>query len=369
MQTWELKNADGMARRVLANLSSNVGFPADMGNYGNPSITRMTQVAPGIFEVCRSLDTDHEPYIIVGGIHGDEKAGIAILDHLIAELPKARVRRNLLLIYGNLMAMREADFKGVRCTETEVGEHANLNRCFGHGHFARPSCYSQRRANEIMAAVENFVSAYGTPTVIDIHQSFAVPTLEEVRGGAADRSDYTYAIAYPNSGEVDTLTWFYKNYSDIVAAVVLNGADASHHTFAGYMARHFGARAATFEQGTIGYVDYETFVPQLTDNLLRKIQGETKLDQPEGFDVWRCDRGIRKQSSDFHFIGPMGEKMDKAPVDFLPLHTGVVAVDGDLKHYLSEDERLLFANSEVPLGDRAAAVVSRVRNSIIPSPV
>ncbi|MEX0917762.1 MAG: succinylglutamate desuccinylase/aspartoacylase family protein [Candidatus Paceibacterota bacterium] len=335
-------------------------------------IAGINEVAPGIFEV-KAIHEEHPPLLIAGGIHGDEKAGIAILDHIIGELAKVKtkVRRSLLLVYGNLEAMRASDFMGARCVEPEKGELSNLNRCFGRGLFENPETYAQRRANEITEAVESFVSRFGVPDVIDIHQSFAVPSLRAVRAGPPDRSDYTYAMAYPVHGEGPSLSWFYESYSDIVAAVVLNDMACEHHTFAGYMASAYGANAATFEQGTIGYIDFDTFVPQLQRNLLRKIGGEERLRHQEGYDVWRVVRSVAKQTEDFHFVDSDCRRTD-APVDFLPLRRGdrggTVAVDGDTVHELTKGERPLFANANVPIGDRALAVVVPHETDVIPRP-
>lgn len=331
-------------------------------------IASIFEVVPGIFEV-RALREECMPLVIVGGIHGDEKAGIAILDQIIKELvkTKTKVRRNVLLVYGNLEAMRASNFKGARCIEPEKGAFSNLNRCFGYGLFKDPGTYAQRRANEMMQAVASFVSRFGVPDVVDIHQSFAVPSLRAVRAGPPDRSDYTYAMAYPVHGEDQSLSWFYQSYSDIVAAVVLNDMTWEHHTFASYAALTYGAHAATFEQGTIGFVDYDTFVPQLRRNLLRKIGGEQRLRRPEGYDVWRMVRSVTKQTESFHFVDGESRRAD-APVDFLQLRREVVALDGDTVYKLAENERPLFANAHVPIGDRALAVVVRHETDTVPNP-
>lgn len=354
--------------RVLENFAKGEALTISVRN---TDIASVTEVSPGIFEV-RVAKAEATPLIVSGGIHGDEKAGINVLDFIMAELSKAKtkVHRNLLLIYGNLEAMGANDGLGIRCVEPEFGELSNLNRCFGHGQFEQPENYAQRRANEIMAAVDNFVTNNGVPDVIDIHQSFNVPPLKEVRGGAPDRSEYTYAMAYPVHGEEESLRWFYDSYSDIVAAVVLNDMTRKHHTFAGYTAEAYGANASTFEQGTIGYVDHDTFVPQLRRNLLRKIGGENQIGRREGYDVWKWVRDIKKRTANFRFVDAEGRRAE-APFDFLPVRRGdrgLVAIDGEEKHELGNGERLLFANPNVPIGDRAAAVVVHYQSNVVPLP-
>lgn len=336
----------------------------------NDNLARMMHPVPGILEI-QSIYEDEPPLIITGGIHGDEKAGVVVIDRLVRDIivGEIPVRRHVLLMFGNLQAMKANGFEGARCIESEAGELSNLNRCFGRGVFSNPKCYAQRRANEMTRAVERFVNSYGCPEAIDIHQSFSVPSLYDVREGVADRSDYTYAMLYPIGNDVQgALSWIHKGYSDIVAGVVLNDMTLSHHTFAGYMACVHGAHAATFEQGSIGFVDYDTFTPQLEENLARKIAGEVKLEATQGFDVWRCVRGFKKESNDFRFIDANGRIAQSAPVDFLPLHEGTVARDGEAVHDLSRDERLLFANPDVPIGDRAAVVIERFETELVPTP-
>ena len=177
-------------------------------------------------------------------------------------------------------------------------------------------------------------------------------------------------MAYPVDGEDSSLRWFYDSYSDIVAAVVLNDMSRKHHTFAGHMASAYGANAATFEQGTIGYVDHNTFVPQLRHNLLRKIGGEKQIERPEGYDVWRWVRDIKKHTANFRFVDAGGRRAE-APFDFLPVRRGdrgLIAIDGVEKHELGNGERLLFANENVPIGDRAAAVVIHYKSGVVPQP-
>ncbi|QQG37688.1 MAG: succinylglutamate desuccinylase/aspartoacylase family protein [Candidatus Kaiserbacteria bacterium] len=366
MKVWNATEKSA-SRQAIAALEGGIGISTVMQVDGDGGF-RMSQNGPGIFEI--TCESTLPPLVLTGGIHGDEKAGISILDSLIDDIVSGnqRVKRSVLLMFGNLRAMQTNGFKGCRCIEDEVGETSNLNRCFGRGYFETPRCYGEHRANEMMRAVEDFADTHGCPEVIDIHQSFAVPTLRDVRGGVADRSDYTYAMLYPVEDDLaSALGWIHEQYSDIVAGAVVNDMQLRHHTFAGYMASTFGSRAATFEQGNIGYVDHSTFTPQLEDNLSRKIAGETKLDKMEGFDVWRYLRQIRKETKDFTFIDDEGNRTN-APLDFLPLPAGRIARDGHREHELRMGERLLFANSTVPIGDRAAAVIERLHTDLVPAP-
>lgn len=369
MERWNPEDRRSASREVLLELDFPEGFPKRI-DVANEGVAYLMQMAPGIFEL-GAKSPESPPLIITGGIHGDEKAGIVILDRLINGITTGAIRtpvkRSALLMYGNLQAMKVNDMVGARYIEPEVGVTANLNRCFGHGMFKVPRCYAERRANEMMDSVGHFVKAHGVPEVIDIHQSFKVPQLQDVRGGP-DRSDYTYAMIYPINGDLETsLRWIYDGYSDIVAGAVISDMSEPSHTFAGYMASTYGAHAATFEQGTIGYIDWDTFVPQLQRNLARKLAGETALLVPEGMDVWKCVKNVIKQTNDFCFVDRSGEQID-APHDFVPQHVGTFARDGDVAHTLNKGQRLLFAKADVPIGDRTAAVIEIYDTDLVPTP-
>lgn len=325
----------------------------------NTSVARMTMIRPGIIEV-ESRHGGNDVLVISGGIHGDEKAGIVILDRLLFDIVTGDlpVHQNLLLLYGNLEAMQVNDGRGARCVEPEIGVTANLNRCFNRGKFNNPRCYAEWRANEMMDAVSTL---HGMRVeAIDIHQSFDVPTLERLRDDD-DRTEYTYAMLYPHD-ESTTLSWVLMRFSDIVAGAVLNDMSVTHHTWAGFMATEYGANAATFEQGTIGHVDHVTFTPQLLDNLRRSVRGQDHATYRQGFDVWRCVRGIVRETSAFTFLDADGTPAKRAPSDFVPIGHTTIARDADTIHEIEPDHRLLFANAGIPIGDRAAQVIVQDRS-------
>lgn len=332
----------------------------------NDYVRSIEMIAPGIIKVEPHF-ASNEYLVLSGGVHGDEKAGVVILDRLlydiiIGDLPVQG--KNILFLYGNLEAMQVNDGHGARCVQPEVGVNSNLNRCFNRGRFEKTRCYAERRANEMMDAIAGLGNA--NIEAIDIHQSFDVPTLEQLRGDE-DRTEYTYAMLYPKT-EQSSLAWIYMCYSDIVAGAVLNDMDQTHHTWAGYLATQHGANAATFEQGTIGRVDHLTFSPQLLDNLRRHIRGEVRAMYRQGCDVWRCVRSIARNTKDFMFLDSRGNPLTKAPSDFMSLGYSVVARDGDITHQLTSEERLLFANATVPLGDRAAQVIVEEKEAMDFSP-
>ncbi len=329
------------------------------------NIASFREMAHGCFWVRRRRVSSERLLVVSGGMHGDEKAGIFIVETLLNKLTEGviNLHTDTLLLFGNIEAAFAQDGKGVRALkENGCGHFNNLNRCFGTP-FSNPKCYAQKRANEIMHVLEEVAPKYKRIDAIDVHQSFAVPLVEEVRDNCHNRTEYTYAMAYPGvHPEHEVLNWFYQEYSDIVAGVVLY-PPGTYPTFAGYMAATFGAYAATFEQGTIGYLDEVTYTPQLLANLERKLSGRFIIDKPLGFDVWEKRQDIIKEHTDFTFLDINGNPTHTPPRDFVAFPQQAYAKQGGVLIYREGRERLLFANPDVPVGDRTACVIARKKEN------
>lgn len=353
--------------RALLEALDTPGSPAELPSWRNDSVRSMEMPRPGVI-IVTPHGGSNDPLVLAGGIHGDERAGVVTLDEIVHAITVGTlpVRRPVFLLYGNLAAMRSNGQKGTRCAPGDRGRTSNLNRCFGNGLFLSPQSFAEARANDLMEVLEGELAGHPWIDAIDVHQSFFVPTVAAVRG-SGDRSEYTYSMLYPRLGTAETLRWIYEQFSDIVAGAVLNSMNVQHSTFAGYMAQTFEARAATFEQGTIGSTDPLTFVPQLLSNLCHKIAGERTLFTPTGFDVWRSERPILKETECFTFLDDVGAPTATVPQDFVPVSHALIARDGSKEYRVEPDEdRLLFSNATVPLGDRAAQVIRRFETDSVP---
>lgn len=326
-------------------------------SFDNPTVANITLSAPGVIEI-ESLKGEDETMVIGGGIHGDEKAGVVIIDELMKEIVDGslEVNQNLLLTYGNLQAMDANEGKGVRCVEPETGITANLNRCFNQGVFANPKNYAEFRANQITESVERLVK--GCVTGIDIHQSYDVPTVGEVRN-IIDDSQYTFGMLFPTESLEKTVNWIRAKFSDIVAGTVITShMDKPQKTFGGYLAQGMKGDAVTLEQGTIGDVGKDTFTPQLLENLKRKIRGEDEIQNPQNFDLWEASQIIYKTPS-LHFMDSNGLRTESLPRDFMPTNPGLIAKDDEVEYRVKEGERLLFAGLHMPNGDHAGEIIKQ----------
>lgn len=328
-------------------------------SFENPTVASITLSAPGVIEI-ESREGGDKTRVISGGIHGDEKAGPVIIDDIMQEIVtgKLNVCENLLLIYGNLQAMDVNDGKGARCVEPELGIISNLNRCFNQGIFANPENYAQARANQITEATERLVK--GCIEGVEIHQSYDVPTVGEVRGGN-DKSQYNFGMLFPTESLAKTTEWIRKNFSDIIAGgVITSHMDQDQKTFAGYLAQGMDSPAVTLEQGTIGSTGPETFTPQLGENLKRKISGEKEISNPQNYDLWEAsDVIIHKPGFSWH--DKDGQKTKNSPRDFMPTHEGLISSDGEgNKHNVKKGEVILFGGTteNIPQNDHIGEILT-----------
>ena len=323
--------------------------------FDNSTVANISMPAPGILEI-ESRSGTNDSLIISGGIHGNEKSGIVILDSLITDIlsGKTEVHQNLLLILGNLPSMQINNGLGDRYIEPQFEVESNLNRCFNQGIFPLPKNYAQRRANKISQAVERALTE--TSEGLDIHQSFQIPTTGEVRKNE-NKSDYVYAIIYPQ-GIKAAQDWVRTRYSDILAGIVINKPEQSPVTFAGYLQAQ-GLHGATFEMGEIGNIGTATYTPQLLKNLRKKIGGVSAIETPLDFDIWNQVLELTKTSSDFALLGPDGAPLNNAPIDFIPLGYSPIARDSTHYYENNPNQSLLFADTNPLIGDRGGVVIEK----------
>lgn len=124
----------------------------------NSSIANITMSAPGIWEIeSRHGNTNTE--VISAGIHGNEMAGVYQMNRLLNDIftGKLEVKKNLLIIIGNLMTLGIS-----RGGNTCGDERDNLNRLFNQGIWSNPKNYEMQRANQITTAINHLVSIPNT---------------------------------------------------------------------------------------------------------------------------------------------------------------------------------------------------------------
>jgi succinylglutamate desuccinylase len=349
--SWQLGHADNLSTQAVAEKDRRLSFPSSI-EFHNPSIKSIRFIQRGIVEVIPNSSTE-EFILVSGGVHGNEKAGQAIVDALFKGFVSnlIPVNRPVLLVLGSLEAMAANNGLGVRAVGPQEKATSNMNRAFGGDPFVKPYSVSEVRAQQMMECLNQFSGQIESG--IDIHQSFLVPSIGE------EADDYTYGMLYPSRSEnlQETIDWI-ETFGSVLNGVVLNETDLVHSTWAGFMARELSANSVTFEMGQIGRIDERTKTPKLFELLVDLISGSPVVSQTD-FDVWKKVRAITKETPDFHFCLPNGERMDEAPVDFSVLPPGLIAKDGEKEYNLAEGQRPLFANSDVVIGDRTVVFIEK----------
>lgn len=324
----------------------------------NNTLVKAIMPAPGVFVIESRFGTS-EAEIISAGIHGNEMAGVHMLDGYLTDVlsGRAEVRKNLLIFFGNLLAL------GSQREIAEIGdERDNLNRVWNRGVHKNPVNYAQRRANCIIPHIESVCSGSGEVIATDMHQSFIVPRVSEVRGAndpIDGDSQYNYMAAYPHeNNRQEALQWIYDNVGHIVAGVIIN--DMTHPekftTLAGYIAK-LGGISGTYEQGQIGHNGGRTYAPQLMRALSARIAGNTfRKEYRQQFDAWNVAGQIIKSDASLSFYNENGKPTKRAPVDFMSVPQRIARQCGE-DILLKEGQRVVFANPNVNIGDRAAVII------------
>ncbi len=343
----------------------------------NAYVSRFEHPEKGIYFFESKAPVDAKVMILSSGLHGDELAGIEIMDVLRAEIfsGKLELRKHVLFIDGNLKAMQQALTKkqqgmvmNSRYFDGDAsygGLVANANRQWVVELLEKLSTngsYASRRQWEIWKALNEILKGgtdtqdiQGAPEHLDLHQSFKVPKVSEVRGEYQDESEYTYAMVYAS------LKRFRQKYGDVFAGAVISESGKAE-TFAGITAREFRAQSITAELGTIGNPNDVTFADKMLASLWFQLQGGKKEVANIPMDVWQQVETILREEGvqDFGFYETLEEGKVPPPQDFVPLEHELLVPKSNGGYYkINSGQSLLFAKDDVGEGDRAGVVIER----------
>jgi succinylglutamate desuccinylase len=296
-----------------------------------PTGTRWTWIADG---VVRFDPPDPVSSVVVSaGIHGDETAPIEMLSALIADIAtgRAALRSRLLVIFGNIDAMRTA------CRYRDD----DLNRLFNGHHASLPESREAPRASALETAVREFFGGIDhAKWHIDMHTAIRPSIYEQ------------FALLPHTDGAVHAamVDWL----RDAGLSAVLLHREQSN-TFTSFSAAACGALAATLELGKVrpfGHNDLTRFAA--SDRALRRlIAGQAPITTQQELKILTVVGQITKQSDDF----ALHVSADVA--NFTPFPRGtLLAEDGDYRYIVEHDEeRIVFPNSKVKPGLRAGLMV------------
>ncbi|AOM39423.1 succinylglutamate desuccinylase [Xenorhabdus hominickii] len=279
--------------------------------------------------------------IISAGIHGNETAPVEMLIQLLSQLAQGSLplQHNLLLIFGNLPAMREG--------QRYIGH--DLNRMFGGRHQHFPVGNESNRARELEAVIHQFFSE---PAVMASEKHRHLDLHTAIRGSCHEQ----FALLPYQTREyaADFLQWLED--SDIDAVVFHNTVGG---TFSNFTSEHFNVDSCTMEIGKalpFGRNDLARF-SNITAALRDLIAGSFSIKRNKpAIKRYRVVDAIIKQHNSFQLHIPEDTK------NFTVLSDGfeIASQDNQSWKITSPANFILFPNAHVAIGLRAGLLLTQL---------
>ncbi|OTA17257.1 succinylglutamate desuccinylase [Xenorhabdus vietnamensis] len=279
--------------------------------------------------------------IISAGIHGNETAPVEILIQLLSQLAQGHLplQHNLLLIFGNLPAMRE----GRRYIDND------LNRMFGGRYQNFPSGNESKRAMELESVIRQF---FNEPAVMASTRHRHLDLHTAIRGSCHEQ--FALLPYQPREYAADFLQWLED--SDIDALVFHNKVGG---TFSNFTSEYFNADSCTLEIGQVlpfGQNELARF-SNITAALQDLIAGlfSIKREKPT-LECYRVVDAIIKQHDSFQLNIPEDTK------NFTQLPEGfeIARQQNQSWKITSPANFILFPNAHVAIGLRAGLLLAKV---------
>ncbi|MDC9593211.1 succinylglutamate desuccinylase [Xenorhabdus sp. IM139775] len=328
-----LNNKIGLENKI----ENNVCFP--------PTI-ESTWLAEGVLQLLPQEQQPSSPekipdtLIISAGIHGNETAPVEILTRIVSQLEQGSLplQHNLLLVFGNLPAMRE----GKRYLDHD------LNRLFGGRYQQLPLAKESNRARVLESVIRQF---FNQPAVMASAQRRHLDLHTAIRGSCHEQ----FALLPYQTREyaADFLQWL--DDSNIDALVFHNTGGG---TFSQFTSEHFNADSCTLEIGKalpFGQNDLARF-RNMTTALQDLIAGRSaiKRDKP-ALKRYRVVDAIIKQHASFQLNIPEETK------NFTELPQGfeIARQQNQSWKITSPANFILFPNAHVAIGLRAGLLLEK----------
>ncbi len=292
----------------------------------------------GILEVSPAeQDAETKNIVISCGIHGDETAPMELIDKLINDIISGFqvVNERCLFIIANPQA---------------TGLHArylerNLNHLFDD------KCHDEsielELANNLKTVVSNFYAGTRTESRwhLDLHCAIR------------KSKHYSFAVSPKSRHPVRSKALIDFIENGHVDALMLSNAPAC--TFSWYCAETYGAQAMMIELGQVAKIGSNdlhrlTAFDLALRDLIERSQSEHLSRKTT---MYRVSRTIVRLNEDFDFM------FDDEIENFTSfMHGEVFGHDGDKPLMAkNEEEAIVFPNRHVPVGERAALMVCKVK--------
>jgi len=253
---------------------------------------------------------------VFGGIHGNEKIGVMLIDKLIQSFEPSS--GTVHFVYGNPRAIEQ----NVRCTET------NLNRNFIKTQ--NPISYEEQRAQELMELLD------GCDALLDIH-AYNEPDMQLPTFAICEKKSYPVARKLP------------------IPTVISGFNDIQKGSANGYM-ENYNKYAVVLELGSVAnserYLDLaeESAIHFLHHFDVTKREVVSSSKQQTFFAVTSV---YRRNNTVFNF--------QKEYVSFDAVEKGeVIANDGALALQTARDAKILFPRHDASVGSESFWVLEKI---------
>lgn len=268
------------------------------------------------------------PLILSAGVHGDETAPAQVLESLQRQLLQRTLipQRPVLLILANPQAL----LNGKRYMKT------NLNRLFGA--HVRPPCYETKRSLVLEQHCRDFTELHGAGWHLDLHSTIK-PSLHA-----------HFALTPASERHYDD-AWSPLLAQHGFTALVRQKSPA--HTFSHFTGAQLGFESFTLECGAVRGSTND--VAGVLHPLLLALLQADPFANPAATQLQRYEvvLDLVRHHEQFRFL------VDEQSDNFASFARDTPLVqDGDeVVKAPCDDSALLFANSAVPVGDRAGLVL------------
>ncbi|GLS84461.1 succinylglutamate desuccinylase [Paraferrimonas haliotis] len=301
------------------------------------------------FQNLRTNATHAKAIVLSCGIHGNETAPIEICNDIVNQLLKGELHcaHRLMVQFGNLEAM----LIGQRFVEE------NLNRLFSGAHGIRPDDKSnlseplnpeRRRAFALEQHTRQFFQQETDTKAHRIHYDLHTA----IRDSAHERFAI-YPFRHGKPYRKSQLAFLDKCGVDTVLI-----SEQPTTTYSYFSSNEFGADAFTVELGKVkpfGENHHDDFAKARNAliELVSKPQPTINMDAWQHMNLYQINQVIEKQSQSFRLA------FDDQTANFTPFAKGqaIAYEDEQALTATQDDERIVFPNANVPVGQRALLTV------------
>ncbi|MBD2814333.1 succinylglutamate desuccinylase [Xenorhabdus sp. Flor] len=313
------------------NLKNTLSFP--------PSLTA-TWLAEGVLQLIPQ-EKKNDTLIISAGIHGNETVPVEILLQLLSQLAQGTLslQHNLLLIFGNVPAMRE----------NKRYIHNDLNRMFGGRYQNFPAGIESERAAELESVIQRF---FQEPVVMASARGWHLDLHTAIRGSCHEQ--FALLPFQQREYAADLLQWLEGSDID---ALVFHKSEGG--TFSQFTSQYFNMDSCTMEIGKVypfgqnELTKFRNITMALHDLIADSFS--VKREKPT-IKRYRVIDSIIKQDSSFQ----LHISEDTKNFTAMPDGFEIASQENQSWKIISPANFILFPNADVAIGLRAGLLLEQI---------